>query len=77
MTKHRIVRCSNGTKGYGRTFDTEDEARAFIATDSKIKQDREDGFTFDVEECSEPESMPSEPDKPTPPQEQPKQEDKR
>lgn len=77
MTKHRIVRYYNGTKGYGRTFDTEDEARAFIATDPKIKQDREDGFTFDVEECGEPEPTPSEPDKPTPPQEQPKQEDKR
>ena len=77
MTKHRIVRYYNGTKGYGRTFDTEDEARAFIATDPKIKQDREDGFTFDVEECGAPEPTPSEPDKPTPPQEQPKQEDKR
>ncbi len=89
MTKYRIVRYYNGTKGYGRIFDTEDEARAFIDTDPKIKQDKEDGLTFDVEEYGEPESAPSEPckptppckpsepDKPMPPQEQPKQEDKR
>ena len=48
---YRIVRYYNGTKGYGRKFDTEDEARAFIDTDPKIQLDIEDGFTFDVEEC--------------------------
>ncbi|MBR2897712.1 MAG: hypothetical protein IKC04_07505 [Oscillospiraceae bacterium] len=48
---YRIVRYYNGTKGYGRKFETEKEARDHIATDPKIQQDIADGFSFDVEEC--------------------------
>lgn len=48
---YRIVRYYNGTKGYGRKFETEKEAWNHIAEDPKIQEDIKDGSSFDVEEC--------------------------
>lgn len=46
----QIIRYWNGTKGYGRKFDTYKEAEHFLATNEKVQQDKCDGFCFDIEE---------------------------
>lgn len=46
---YQVIRYWNGTKGYGRKFNTYDEAEYFLATDEKIQQDKCDGFYFDIE----------------------------
>ena len=50
MKKYQIVRHYNGTTGYGRVFDTEQEAREYLETDERILQDKADGFGFSVKE---------------------------
>lgn len=47
--KYQIIRKYNGTKGYGKKFDTQQEARDFLRTDPKVQQDKEDGFGFTIE----------------------------
>ena len=51
--KYQIIRYQNGTKGYGRKFDTYDEAMHYINTTNKIQEDMFDGFTFDIEVIEE------------------------
>ena len=46
---YQIIRYWNGTKGYGRKFDTFEEAEHFLATDEKVQQDKCDVFYFDIE----------------------------
>ena len=46
---YQIIRYWNGTKGYGRKFNTFEEAEHFLATDEKVQQDECDGFYFDIE----------------------------
>lgn len=45
----QIIRYWNGTRGYGRMFDTLEEAEYYLYTDEKVQQDRRDGFYFDIE----------------------------
>ena len=47
--KYQIIRHWNGSKGFGKKFDTIEEARKFLQNDEKVQMDREDGFTFSIE----------------------------
>ena len=42
--KYQIIRYWNGTKSYGRKFDTYEEAVYFLNTDKKVYYDRLDGL---------------------------------
>ena len=47
--KYQIIRYWCGTKGYGKEFDSYDEAVHFLTTDEKVQQDECDDFYFDIE----------------------------
>lgn len=45
----QIIRYWNGTRGYGRMFDTLEEAEHYLDTDVEVQEDRCNGFSFDIE----------------------------
>ena len=48
--KYQIIRHWNGSKGFGKKFDTIEDAREFLRTDEKVQEDKADGFSFSIEE---------------------------
>lgn len=48
--KYQIIRHWNGSKGYGKTFDTIENAREYLRTNEKVQEDKMDGFSFSIEE---------------------------
>lgn len=51
--KYQIIRHWNGSKGFGRKFDTREEAEEYLRTDEKVQQDELDGFYFSIVEAQE------------------------
>ena len=51
--KYQIIRYWGNSKGYGKIFDSYDEAAYYINTNDKIQEDMFDGFTFDIEVIEE------------------------
>lgn len=51
--KYQIIRHWNGTKGYGKKFDSIEDANTFLQNDEKVQMDKEDGFTFSIERLEE------------------------
>lgn len=47
--KYQIIRHWNGCKGYGKKFDTVQEAKEYLQTNKKVQRDKEDGFSFSIE----------------------------
>ena len=46
--KYQIIRHWNGSKGYGKKFDTLEDAKEYLRTNEKVQQDELDGFCFSV-----------------------------
>jgi hypothetical protein len=51
--KYQIIRYWGTCKGFGKVFDTREEAEYFLNNDNKVFQDEEDGFTFGIAEVEE------------------------
>ncbi len=47
--KYQIIRHWNGSKGYGKTFDSIEDAREYLRTNEKVQMDKIDGFSFSIE----------------------------
>ena len=50
---YQIVRCWNGSKGYGKKFDTLEDAREYLRNDERVQEDKINGFIFSIEEVVE------------------------
>ena len=50
--KYQIIRHWNGSKGYGKIFDTFDDAKEYLQTNDKVRMDKSDGFFFSIEEVT-------------------------
>lgn len=48
--KYQIIRYWNGSKGYGKTFDSIEDAREYLRTNERVQEDKINGFSFDIEE---------------------------
>lgn len=47
--KYQVIRHWNGTKGSGRVFDTLAEAKIFLNTNARVREDENEGFYFTIE----------------------------
>ena len=47
--KYQIIRHWNGTKGYGKKFDSIEDAREYLQNNEKVQTDKTDGFVFSIE----------------------------
>lgn len=50
--KYQIVRHWNRSMGYGKIFDSIEEAREYLRTDCRVQIDKMDGFSFSIVEVS-------------------------
>ena len=48
--KYQIIRHWNNTKGFGKKFDTFEEAKEYLQNDEKVQIDKTDGFYFSIVE---------------------------
>ena len=51
--KYQIIRHWNRSKGYGKKFDSIEEAKEYLQNDEYVQIDKADGFTFSIEEIRE------------------------
>lgn len=51
--KYQIIRHWNGTKGYGKKFDSIEDAKTYLQNDEKVQMDKTDGFDFSIERLEE------------------------
>ena len=51
--KYQIIRHWNGSKGFGKKFDTREEAEEYLRTNEKVQMDEADGFYFSIMEVQE------------------------
>lgn len=51
--KYQIIRHWNGSKGFGKKFDTHKEAEEYLRTNEKVQMDKADGFYFSIVEVQE------------------------
>lgn len=50
--KFQIIRKYNNSVGYGKIFDTKEEAEKYLKTNPKIADDECDGFYFEIREVN-------------------------
>lgn len=48
--KYQVIRHWNGSKGFGKKFNTREEAEEYLRTNEKVQQDELDGFHFSIVE---------------------------
>jgi hypothetical protein len=51
--KYQIIRHWNGSKGFGKKFNTREEAEEYLRTDEKIQEYKCEGFYFSIMEVPE------------------------
>lgn len=51
--EYQIIRHWNGSKGFGKKFDSIEEAKEYLQNNEKVQRDITDGFTFSIEEIRE------------------------